>query len=251
VQIIREKTIYQLIFLPRFFPVNCYLVEEENSLTLVDAALPYSSKGILQAADKIGKPITRILLTHAHDDHVGSLDTLKQELPNVPVYISARDARLLAGDRTLDPNEPNTPIRGGVPGKLKTRADILLQEGDRIGSLLAVAAPGHTPGLMAFLDTRNNALIAGDAFQTRGGLAVSGQLRFWFPFPAMATWNKQVALESARKLSELHPSLLAVGHGKMLKQPATAIDRAISEAAHHLEHSKMKRSNEHVAQNRP
>ncbi|MFC4767809.1 MBL fold metallo-hydrolase [Effusibacillus consociatus] len=236
-QLIREKTVYQLAFLPRFFPVNCYLVEEDEGLTLVDAALPYSSKGILQAASRIGKPITRIILTHAHGDHVGALDALKQVLPDVPVHISSRDARLMAGDRTLDSNEPNTPIRGGVPKKLKTRPDVLLQEGDQIGSLLAVAAPGHTPGSFAFLDTRNKALIAGDAVQTRGGIAVAGQIRPWFPFPAMATWNKQVALESARKLQGYHPSLLATGHGRMLKQPGDAIDRVIAEAEQNLEHT--------------
>lgn len=234
-QIHQENSLYQLTFLPRWFPVNCYLVEEDQSLTLVDAALPYSSKGILQAAAQIGKPITRIVLTHAHEDHVGALDALKEALPEVPVYISARDARLLAGDRLLDPGEPDTPIRGGVPRKLRTRADVLLQDGDRIGSLLAVAAPGHTPGSMAFLDTRTRSLIAGDALQTRGGTAVSGQLRPWFPFPAMATWNKQAALESARKLREYRPSLLAVGHGRMLKQPEAAMDRAIDDARRNVD----------------
>lgn len=234
-RIIRERTLYQLTFLPRLFPVNCYLVEEADGLTLVDAALPYSAKGILQAADTIGKPIVRIVLTHADPDHVGALDALKQALPAVPVYISARESRLMNGDLTLDPGEPDTPIRGGGSKKLKTRADILLREGDRIGSLLAVAAPGHTPGSMAFLDTRNDALIAGDAFQTRGGIAVAGQLRPWFPFPAWATWNKRTALESARKLREYRPSLLAVGHGPMLKQPGACIDRAIAEAERKLE----------------
>ncbi|MBE5102263.1 MBL fold metallo-hydrolase [Priestia aryabhattai] len=236
-RIIRENNLYQLTFLPRFFPVNCYLVEENDSLTLIDAALPYSAKRILQAAKKINKPITRILLTHAHDDHVGALDTIKQLLPDVPVHISSRDARLMGGDITLDPNEPNTPIRGGVPKKLKTRADILLQDGDQIGSLLAIAAPGHTPGSMAFLDTRNNTLIAGDAFQTRGGMAVTGQLRPLFPFPAMATWNKQAALQSAHKLLEYKPSLLAVGHGKMIKRPEKAINRAITKARLSLKHT--------------
>lgn len=233
-RIIREQTVYQLTFMPRFFPVNCYLVEENDELTLVDAALPYSVKGILRAAGKIGKPVTRIVLTHAHDDHVGALDALKQELPHVPVHISNRDAKLLAGDRNLYPDEADTPIRGGVPQKVKTRADVLLQDGDRIGSLLAIAAPGHTPGSTAFLDIRNRALIVGDAFQTRGGIAVAGQLRPIFPFPAMATWHKQTALESARKLREARPELLAAGHGRMINKPLPAIDRAIAEAERNL-----------------
>ncbi|UFJ38886.1 MBL fold metallo-hydrolase [Brevibacillus humidisoli] len=239
-RIIREATIVQITFLPRFFPVNCYLIEESDGLTLIDAALPYSAASILQAADQIGKPITRILLTHAHDDHVGALDTLKERLPEVPVHISQRDARLMSGDRSLDPDEPNTPIRGGVPKRLKTRADVLLQDGDQIGSLLAVSAPGHTPGSFAFLDTRNNALIAGDAFQTRAGLAVTGQLRPWFPFPALATWNKQFALDSAFKLRELRPSLLAVGHGRMLIDPVSLIDLAIAEAERNLAYLQQK-----------
>lgn len=233
-RMIREQTIYQLSFLPRLFPVNCYLVEEEDSLTLIDAALPYSVKAILQSAKQIGKPVKRIVLTHAHSDHVGALDALKEALPEVKVHISGRDARLLSGDRSLDPNEPDTPIRGGVPEKIKTKPDVLLEEGDRIGSLLAVYTPGHTPGSMSFLDTRNHLLIAGDAFQIRGGIAVAGQLRPWFPFPAMATWNKQIALESARKIKSLHPSILAVGHGRMLKHPITAIDQAIAAAEQNL-----------------
>lgn len=239
-RITQEKTIYQLTFMPRFFPVNCYLVEEDDGLTLIDAALPYSSKGIMEAASTIGKPITKIVLTHAHEDHVGALDQLKRQLPDVLVYISHRDARLLAGDRTLDPTEPQTPIRGGVPKQIKTKPDVLLRDGDRIGSLLAVYTPGHTPGSMSFLDTRTQALIAGDTFQTRAGVAVSGQLKLFFPFPAMATWNKQAALESALKLRDYCPSLLAVGHGQMLKQPEAAMDRAICEAKQHLENTQQR-----------
>ncbi|AEI38956.1 MBL fold metallo-hydrolase [Paenibacillus mucilaginosus] len=227
----RIDGLHGITFFPVWFPVNCYLVEEEAELTLIDAALPMSAKGILAAAERIGKPITRIVLTHAHDDHVGALDALHAALPDAKVLISARDARLLGGDRTLDRGEPQMPIRGGVPKGVQTRADITLADGDRIGSLQAVSVPGHTPGSMAFLDTRSGALIAGDAFQTRGGVAVSGRLVPWFPFPAFATWNKEAAVESARRLRDLKPSVLAVGHGRMLKQPLAAMDRAIEAAA--------------------
>lgn len=220
----------QLSFMPRLFPVNCYLVEEAEGVTLIDAALPYSAKGILQAVRDIGKPLTRIVLTHVHDDHVGALDAIKAMLPDVPVYVSARDARLMGGDVSLDPGEPSSPIRGGVPKKLATRADVTFTDGERIGSLLAVAAPGHTPGSFALLDTRSGALIVGDAFQTRAGIAVSGTLRLLFPFPALATWHKETALASARKLAGLKPSLLAAGHGPVLERPAAAMARAIAAA---------------------
>lgn len=227
-KITRKETIYQLTFLPRLFPVNCYFVNENDGLTLIDAALPYSSKAIIKASEAIGKPIVRIILTHAHEDHVGALDNLKKQFPHIPVYISERDSRLMLGDRSLNEDEPNTPIRGSVPKKLQTRADIFLKDGDKIGSLLALSTPGHTPGSMSFLDTRNHSCVVGDLFQTRGGIAVSGHVKPLFPFPAMATWNKSITLDSAYKIRDLKPSLLATGHGKMLEHPNKKIDDAIA-----------------------
>ncbi|MFX3632118.1 MAG: MBL fold metallo-hydrolase [Candidatus Pristimantibacillus sp.] len=249
-RITRHNHVYQLTYLPNLFPVNCYLVEEENSLTLIDAALPNNAAAIIEAAKEIGKPITRIVLTHAHSDHIGALDQLKRQLPSVSVYISARDSRLLAGDRSLDSGEPNTDIRGGVPkpNQIQTKPDVFLQDGDRVGSLRAIATPGHTPGSMSFLDTRGNELIAGDAWQTRGGIAVTGQMNPWFPFPAWATWDKVTALESARKLLKLNPSLLAVGHGNLLAEPAASMEIAINTAERKLnkEANRDKRSDNHV-----
>ncbi|MHC0036432.1 MBL fold metallo-hydrolase [Pseudoneobacillus sp. C159] len=230
-RLINNGYLYQVTFMANFFPVNCYLVEEEDGLTLIDAALNFGTKGILKAADSIGKPITKMVLTHAHEDHVGALDLLKEKLPHVPVYISIRDNRLMNGDRSLDQDEDQIPIKGGVPKKLKTRATILLNDGDQIGSLTAIATPGHTPGSMSFWDCRTKALIAGDAFQTRGGMAVAGDVKPLFPFPAFGTWSKITALKSAKKLAELEPSLLAVGHGEMLEIPAAAMKQAI----HNLE----------------
>src|SRR4030088_3181731 len=44
--------------------------------------------------------------------------------------------------------------------------------GDRIGSLEVVASPGHSPGHVGFLDTRDRTLIAGDAFTSYGKVQV-------------------------------------------------------------------------------
>ncbi len=226
-KITKIHTVFQLSFMPRLFPVNCYLVEEENELTLIDTALPYSTKSIIKASKKICKPIRNIILTHAHADHVGALDDLKNLLPEAQISISYRDSRLLKGDASLLQHEKNMPIRGGIPKKIKTLPNILLKEGDRIGSLEVIESPGHTPGSISLLDTRNRSLIVGDAFQTRGGIAVSGTIKPLFPFPALATWDKNLALESARKLISYQPNLLATGHGKMIANPVNLMEKAI------------------------
>ncbi len=178
-------------------------------------------------------PIKRIVLTHAHSDHIGAVDALHQLLPEAEVLISARDARFLTGDMSLDPGEPNDKLRGGYQ-KIATQPSRLLHDGDRVGSLQVVASPGHTPGHIALFDTRDSSLIAGDAFQTRAGVAVSGTVRWLFPFPALATWHRPTALASARRLRALEPARLAIGHGEVLEQPLAKIDQAIDEAARAL-----------------
>lgn len=226
------QQVTQVSFLPRLFPINVYLVEEEDGLTLIDAGMPFSLKGIQKAAARLGKPIVRIVLTHAHGDHIGALDGLKAALPQVKTYISRRDQALLAGNKDLEPGEPQEPVRGDIPaaGKVTTKPDVLLEDGDRIGSLLAIASPGHTPGHMAFMDTRSGILIAGDAFQTRAGLAVSGHMKPLFPFPAMATWSKATSVASAKRLTELSPTWLAVGHGNMMPDPVNKMALAVTQA---------------------
>src|SRR5258708_17069207 len=93
--------------------INCYLVREDDGFTLIDTGWPGSqAQPIVREAHKLGLPIVRILLTHAHIDHVGSLDALHDALPNAQVPISERNARFLSGDTTLDPSEPQVRLRG-------------------------------------------------------------------------------------------------------------------------------------------
>src|SRR5438105_5806168 len=160
-----------LFQLTRLGFVNCYLVREDDGFSLIDTGMSGQAQAIMQEASKLGLPIVRILLTHAHVDHVGSLDALHDALPGAQVAISERDARFLSGDKSLDPSEPQVPLRGGYP-TCKTKPVLLLHEGDRIGSLEAIATPGHTPGHIAFLDTRTRLEIACDAYQRPGGVAV-------------------------------------------------------------------------------
>jgi glyoxylase-like metal-dependent hydrolase (beta-lactamase superfamily II) len=214
----------------RFGIVNCYLVEEPEGLTVIDTMLPRSAKKILAAAEARGKPIVRILLTHAHQDHIGSLDQLYEALPDAEAIISARDARFLAKDMSLDPGEPEDKLRGGYPGA-KTKPDREIHPGDKVGSLEAIASPGHTPGHLAFLDPRDDTLYCGDAYATLGGVATCAKLNPRFPLVYTATWHRPTALESARALRALDPKRLAPGHGKVMEDPGAAMDAAIERGA--------------------
>src|SRR6266700_4937612 len=174
--------------------INCFLVREHDGFTLIDTSWPgCQAQPIMLEANKLGQPIARILLTHAHIDHVGSLDALHEALPNVDVVISEREARLMAGDLSLDPSEPQDSKPGAY--LCKTKPTHLLHEGEHVGSLEVIATPGHSVGHVAFLDTRDRTLIAGDAFQTLGGVAVSGTFKILFPLVAMSTWHKGLCLE--------------------------------------------------------
>jgi glyoxylase-like metal-dependent hydrolase (beta-lactamase superfamily II) len=211
--------------LTRLHLVNAFLVREDDGFTLVDTTIGGSAGALIAAARQAGGEIRRIALTHGHTDHVGALDSLKELLgDSVEVLMPELDARIHAGETVVEGKLP-----GGWP-KLDTVPDVRLAAGDRVGSLEVVASPGHTPGHVSYLDRRDRSVIAGDVFTSYGGLAVSSHFHLRFPLAAMATWDKAADLESARTLRGLDPSLLVVGHGPAVHDPATAMGAAIARA---------------------
>jgi len=217
-----------LFRLTQFGLVNCYLLRESDELTLIDTGVPGMATAIFEAIRSLQAPLRRIVLTHSHFDHIGAVDALMVAMPGLELFVGKRESRLLARDFRLDPGERGKPLLGFTGAK--SRPTRLLEDGDQVGSLKAIACPGHTPGHMAFLDVRDHTLIAGDAFTTQNGLVVAGVFRVTFPFPALFSWNGILSARRAVRLRQEQPSFLATGHGKPIASPQAAMDRAIEEA---------------------
>ena len=208
----------------RLKAVNAYLVREDDGLTLIDTMLKGSKDRLLAAAAEAGAPIARIVLTHCHDDHSGSLDALVEALPDgVEVVFGEREAPLLAGDLSTREGEP--PIKARHAVQVQTKPTRTVVEGDRVGSLEVVHAFGHSPGQIALLDTRDRTLYCGDAFSTLGGMATTAKPYPKFPLPGLATWDRDRARASAAKLAALDPARLAPGHGKGVEAPGAEMRR--------------------------
>src|SRR6202162_1134901 len=94
------------------FPINCYLLEEEDGLTLVDSTIFSPAADAAAMVKQLGKQLRRVALTHAHGDHVGGVAGVRQRFPGVEVSIAERDAPILAGEKTLLPTEPQTEVKG-------------------------------------------------------------------------------------------------------------------------------------------
>jgi len=77
---------------------NIFLVKSESEVILFDAGSASTAQLTIQAIEDFGIPfekVNRVILTHCHADHSSGLVEMKRRNPNLQVWISHREAKVL------------------------------------------------------------------------------------------------------------------------------------------------------------
>lgn len=208
--------------------INSFAFEEpDGSLTLVDAGLRGAPKKLVRSLAAIGKQpsdVTRILLTHAHVDHVGGAAPLRRQT-GASVHIHDDDAEFLRSGH----NPPQGTGRGplgrvfalAAPRLPSCEVDGTFCEGDVLdvaGGLTVLHTPGHTPGHASFLHGPSGVLVTGDAlFNFRDKMSYSF---------ALFCFDAAMSRDTADRLGEVDYETVAFTHGPEIRHGARDAVRA-------------------------
>lgn len=137
---------------------NCYVMEKAEKCVIVDPG-GEGNKLIQYIQTKRWQPIA-ILLTHAHFDHIGAVDVIR-DYYQIPVYLHEKEAKWLA-DADLNGSKSFT---SGNPIEIKPADQMITTEFDLVLGefhFTVLETPGHSPGSVSYYLQDEGMIFAGD-----------------------------------------------------------------------------------------
>jgi hydroxyacylglutathione hydrolase len=198
--------VWQLRGFPRDM-FNVYLVGD----VLVDTATRWARRRIVR---QIGaRPVRLVALTHCHPDHQGSAHALCERYA-VPLACHEADVAATEGNAPMVPDTSILRWAQRAWAGPSHPVERVLRDGDEVAGFRVVHAPGHTPGHVMFVRDRDRVVIAGDVLANIH--FITRQVGLREPPPAFSHDFMQNR-ESMRRLVALRPSVVAFGHGPVVR----------------------------------
>jgi cyclase len=161
---------------------NAAVIVDDDGLTVVDALMVRSQwEPFAEAVARIGAPVRRLLLTHAHVDHVGGT----KAFPNAMVLGSPQTSQLLDGEMPVAAYKAFMPAFGDEFDELAeigTRpvTHLVTDAAQLTARIEVLPATGHTEGDLMALVADSDVLFAGDlCFFGVTPLAFQGDPKTW------------------------------------------------------------------------
>ncbi len=202
---------------------------------LVETGAQTSVPAVLRALDAMSlgpDDLAWIVVTHVHLDHCGGVGDLALAFPRATIVVHLRGAPHLAEPSRLVAASAavygeHAPLYGGLTAVAEDRI-MAVGDGATIGlggtrALVMVEAPGHARHHMAVLDEATGTVMAGDALGVRfagGGL---------YPAIPPPEFDLEQSIDTLRRLAEMDPETLLLGHYGPVPDPQEAIAGAVSQ----------------------
>jgi hydroxyacylglutathione hydrolase len=143
------------------YETNCYILrrdEQVKECLIIDPGL--DCEPLVDFLQKHQLNPTTVILTHGHIDHMAGVSALRDNFPDIKIYIHQLDAGML--------KEPLSNLSAMTGAAFITApANFTLQDGDVVEQagikLQVLHTPGHTPGGISLYSKEQGIVFSGDA----------------------------------------------------------------------------------------